>query len=246
MKRLLLPLALALAWEALAHSPLGDPLYSPSLLQIGGALVELVSSGELWAHLRASALRLAGGFTLALITAVPFGLVLGFSEPLKRHLMPLVDLMRSFPSITLVPVAIVWFGIGDLAKAFLVAYACFWPMLLNTVTGVQETSPVLLRAARVMEIDGFALLSKVILPSAIPSILTGVRISLAVSVIVLIVSEMVAATSGIGFLILDAERNYLTGKMFAGVLVMGLIGALLNALAQLAERYLLDYRGSAP
>lgn len=245
MKRLVFPLALALAWEALARSPLGDPLYSPSLLQIGSALGELVTSGELWTHLRASAVRFAGGFAIAFVTAVPFGLVLGYSKRLERHLMPALDLLRSFPSITLVPVAIVWFGIGDLAKAFLVAYACFWPMLLNTVTGVRETSPVLLRAARVMEIRGSALFRKVVVPSAVPSILTGVRISLAVSVIVLIVSEMVAATSGIGFLILDAERNYLTGKMFAGVLVMGVIGALVNLLAQWTERLLLGYRGVA-
>ena len=244
MRRAILPLGLALLWEALARSPLGDPLYSPSLLEIGSAIGKLVTSGELWTHLRASAVRFAGGFTIALVTAIPCGLVLGYSDPLKRHLMPVLDLMRSFPSITLVPVAIVWFGIGDLAKAFLVAYACFWPMLLNTMTGVQEANPVLLRAARVMEIHGFALFRKVVLPSAIPSILTGVRISLAVSVIVLIVSEMVAATSGLGFLILDAERNYLTGKMFAGVLTMGVIGACLNALAQWIEHYLLAYRGA--
>lgn len=243
MKRWIVPLVLAAVWEILARSPLGDPLYSPSLLQIGAALASLVTSGELITHLGASAVRLVGGFTLAGITAVPFGLALGYSEPLKRHLMPVLDLLRSFPSITLVPVTIVWFGIGDVAKAFLVGYACFWPMLLNTMTGVQETSPVLLRAARVMELDRFMLFRKLIVPSALPSILTGVRISLAVSVIVLIVSEMVAATSGIGFLILDAERNYLTGKMFAGVLIMGVIGASLNALAQWTERYLLAYRG---
>ncbi len=245
MKRLLLPIGLAILWEILARSPLGDPLYSPSLLQIGTALVALVTSGELVTHLGASAVRLLGGFTIALVTAVPIGLVLGSSSPMKRHLMPMLDLMRSFPSITLVPIAIVWFGIGDLAKGFLVAYACFWPMLLNTMTGVEETSPVLLRAARVMEVGDLALFRKILLPSALPSILTGVRISLAVSVIVLIVSEMVAATSGIGFLILDAERNYLTGKMFAGVLIMGVIGASLNALAQWTERYLLDYRAAA-
>ena len=245
MKRVVFPLGLALIWEILARSPLGDPLYSPSLLHIATALGELVTSGELWTHFRASAVRFAGGFTVALFTAVPLGLVVGYSNPLERHLMPVVDLMRSFPSITLVPVAIVWFGIGDLAKVFLVAYACLWPMLLNTVTGVQETSPVLLRAAKVMEIRGFALFQKVVLPSAVPSILTGVRISLAISVIVLIVSEMVAATSGIGFLILDAERNYRTGRMFAGVLVMGVIGAALNALAQRTEQYLLGYRGES-
>lgn len=245
MKRALVPLGLALAWEGLARSPIGDPLYSPSLLSIGRALVELVTSGELVTHLGASAVRFGGGFVVALMTAVPFGLVLGASKPLERHLMPVLDLMRSFPSITLVPVAIVWFGIGDLAKVFLVAYGCFWPMLLNTMTGVQETSPVLLRAAGVMELRGFALFRKVVVPSAIPSILTGVRISLAVSVIVLIISEMVAATSGIGFLILDAERNYLTGKMFAAVIVMGAVGALLNALAERTEQFLLRYRGAA-
>lgn len=244
MKRAVVPLGLAIVWEALARSPLGDPLYSPSIFEIAGALGTLVESGELVAHLSASAVRFAGGFTAALVTAVPCGLILGYSETLKRYLMPVLDLMRSFPSITLVPVAIVWFGIGDLAKAFLVAYACFWPILLNTMTGVQETSPVLLRAARVMELHGTALFRKVVLPSAIPSILTGVRISLAVSVIVLVVSEMVAATSGLGFLILDAERNYLTAKMFAGVLLMGVVGATLNALAQWMERYLLRYRGA--
>ena len=245
MKRVYLPVALAVAWEVLARSPIGDPLYSPSLLRIGAALGELIGSGELAIHLGASASRFAVGFGLAFLLGVPSGLLLGYWPSLRRHLLPLVDLLRSFPSITLVPVAMVWFGIGDGAKAFLVAYACFWPILLNTITGVEETSLVLLRAARVMELEGAALFSKVILPSAVPSILTGVRISLAVSVIILIVSEMVAATSGIGYLILDAERNYLTGKMFAGVLVMGLVGAALNQLAQWAGGRLLRYR-SAP
>lgn len=245
MKRLLVPLCLALGWEILARSPWGDPLYSPSLVEIVSALGVLLMSGELITHLGASAVRLVGGFAIACCTGIPCGLALGYSDTLRRHLLPILDLLRSFPSITLVPIAIVWFGIGDVAKAFLVAYACFWPMLLNTMTGVQEISPVLLRAARVMEVDGFSLFRKIVVPSALPSILTGVRISLAISVIVLIVSEMVAATSGIGFLILDAERNYLTGKMFAGVLVMGAIGASLNALAQRTERYFLDYRGAA-
>ncbi len=241
-KRALLPLALVVLWEVAARSPIGDPIYSPSLLRIGSALRDLLATGELVRHLSASAGRALGGFTLALILGAPLGLATGASERLHRLLLPLFELLRPFPSITLVPLAMVWLGIGDAQKISLVAYACFWPIYLNAVTGARETSPILIRAARVMELEGWALFSKVMLPAALPAILTGARISLSLSVIVLIVSEMMGAASGIGFLVLDSERNYLTGKMFAAILVMGLVGASLNLAAREAERRLLRYR----
>lgn len=245
MKRVALPAGLALLWEILARSPVGDPLYSPSLLAIGSAWLELVVGGAIWPHFQASAVRFASGFLAAALTAIPLGLVLGASSRARDLVMPTFDLLRSFPSITLVPVVMVWLGIGDAAKIALVAYACFWPMLLNTVTGVEETSPVLLRAARVMELSRSSLATKLLLPSALPGILTGARLSLAVSVIVLVVSEMLGADRGLGYLILDAERNYLTARMFATVLTLGLLGAAMNALAQRLENRLLAYRGAA-
>lgn len=244
-KRALVPLGLLALWEVAARSRIGDPIYSPSLLQIGSALADLVATGELFRHLGASAVRALGGFSLAVALAVPLGLATGASKRLHRLLFPLLELLRPFPSVTLIPVAMVWLGIGDAQKIFLVAYACFWPVFLNAVTGARETSPLLVRAARVMELDRWALFSKVILPAALPATLTGARISLSLSIIVLIVSEMVGAASGIGFLVLDAERNYLTGKMFAAILVMGLVGASLNLAARAAERRLLRYRSGA-
>jgi NitT/TauT family transport system permease protein len=240
----LLPIVLFALWEMAARSPAGDPIYSPSLLRIGSALTDLLVTGDLVRHLSASAVRALGGFALAFVLAVPLGLATGASNGLRRLVFPLLELVRPFPSVTLVPVAMVWLGIGDAQKIFLVAYACFWPIFLNTTTGARETSPLLVRAAKVMELEGWALFSKVILPAALPAIVTGARISLSLSVVVLIVSEMVGAASGIGFLVLDAERTYRTGRMFAAILVMGLVGASLNLAARAVERRLLRPRGA--
>jgi NitT/TauT family transport system permease protein len=241
-KRLVLPLALLALWEVAARSRIGDPVYSPSSVQIVSALASLVATGEIFRHLAASAVRALAGLALAVLFAVPLGLATGASSRLHRLLLPLLELLRPFPSVTLVPVAMVWLGIGDPQKIFLVAYACFWPIFLNAVSGARETSPLLLRAARVMEIERWSLFSKVVLPAALPSVLTGVRISLSLSVIVLIVSEMVGAPSGIGFLVLDAERSYRTSRMFAAILVMGLVGASANLVARSVERRVLKYR----
>jgi ABC-type nitrate/sulfonate/bicarbonate transport system permease component len=245
VKRLVVPLLCLAGWEVMARSPIGDPIYSPSLLGIAGALWTLVASGELFTHLGASAVRVAAGFSLGLVLGVPFGLATGYWPFVHRNVSPVLEVLRAFPSITLVPIAMVWFGIGDAAKIFLVAYASFWPIFLNSVTGARETSPLLLKAASVMELDRSALFRDVVFPSALPSILTGVRVSLAVAVIVLIVSEMIGASRGIGYLIIDAERNYLTGKMFAGVIVMGAIGATLNGLAARAQAWFLRHRETA-
>jgi NitT/TauT family transport system permease protein len=237
-----LPAVLLAAWEVVAGSRLGDPLYTPSLAAIGAAFARLITTGELALHLQASLGRVLYGFTLAMALAVPLGLAVGWVPALRRHAAPVFELLRPFPSITLVPAAILWFGIGESSKVFLVAYACFWPTFLNTRLGVQEVDPVLVRAARVMEIRGLALVAKVILPAALPSVITGVRISLGVSVIVLLVSEMIGASSGLGFMILDAERNFLTTKMFAGIATMGLLGAGLNLAALAGGRLLLRHR----
>lgn len=237
-----LPGVLLAVWEVVAGSRLGDPLYTPGLGAIGAAFVKLLMTGELSLHLGASLGRMLRGFALAMALAIPLGVAIGWVPALRRQVAPVFELLRPFPSITLVPVAILWFGIGELSKVFLVAYACFWPTFLNTVLGVREVNPVLVRAARVMEIRGLALVAKVILPAALPAVLTGVRISLGVSVIVLLVSEMIAASSGLGFMILDAERNFLTAKMFAGIVTMGLLGAGLNLAALAGERLLLRHR----
>ena len=241
-RALVLPAGLLLAWELLAKSRLGDALFTPTLTMIVAAFWKLIATGELMLHLQSSTLRMLYGFGLAVALALPLGMGVGWFPVLRRYVGPLFEMVRPFPSITLVPVAILWFGIGNPSKVFLVTYACFWPTFLNTMLGVQEINPVLIRAARVMEIRGVAFFWKIVLPAALPAAFTGVRISLAVSVIVLLVSEMVGATNGIGFMIIDAERNFLTAKMFAGIITMGLLGAALNAAALATERVLMRHR----
>ncbi len=238
----ILPVGLLLVWELVAKSRFGDSLYTPSLASIAAAFWKLIATGELLLHFQSSTLRMLYGFSLAVVLALPLGMLIGWFPFLRRYVAPIFEMLRPFPSITLVPVAILWFGIGNPSKVFLVTYACFWPTFLNTMLGVQEISPVLIRAARVMEIRGLAFFRKIVLPAALPAAFTGVRISLAVSVIVLLVSEMVGAPNGIGFMIIDAERNFLTAKMFAGIITMGLLGATLNVAALAAERLLVRHR----
>lgn len=239
------PALLAFAWQGLSQSRLGDPLYTPSLAEIGVAFYEMAASGELLTHLAASGQRLAGGFFVAAALAVPAGIVTAWYRWPRVYAAPVFEMLRPFPSITLMPIAILWFGIGEASRIFLTAYACFWPMFLNAMTGVREISPAVINAARVMEIDGARLVARVIVPAALPTILAGVRQSLAVSIIVLIIAEMVGATSGIGYLILDAERSFLTARMLAGIAVMGAVGMALNSVALLVERRLLPYRPEA-
>ena len=158
---------------------------------------------------------------------------------------PLVEFLRPIPSPAYLPMAILFLGIDDGMKIFMVAFAAFFPILLNTVSGVRSVDPVLLETAKTFGYGRWQIISKVLLPAAASFILTGMRISLAIALIVTVIAEMVAGNSGIGFYVLNAQRSFLVPEMYAGVIALAFVGFGLNKIFVLVEHALLRWqRGS--
>jgi ABC-type nitrate/sulfonate/bicarbonate transport system permease component len=185
---------------------------------------------------------MALGLMLALAVALPLGLVVGRSTTLKIWVRPTLEVLRQIPPMALIPLAILWLGIDLAGKAFIVAYACFWPIFYNAALGAEEVPGILLRQARVMELSAMRTTLRVTLPAALPAVFVGIRISVGLSLITLLVAEMVGASDGLGFMVIYAQRNFQTAKMIGVVLAIGIIGYALNEVVRLAERYVLRHR----
>ena len=195
VRRLALPVALLILWEVWVR--LSGNLRTPSPTTVVVAAGEMLASGELLAGLSTSIVRVFAGFVIACLVAVPLGLVMGAVRPVERNLDPLVESFRPVAAIAILPLVILWLGTGDAAAIAIVAYAAFFPVLINTITGVKGVEPSLLRAARTMGVSPFVRLRVVLLPAALPSILVGMRIGLGVAWTAIIAAELaVGAKSG--------------------------------------------------
>jgi ABC-type nitrate/sulfonate/bicarbonate transport system permease component len=225
-----------LIWEAVSRLELVNPLLLSAPSGVFATTIRLLLNGDLVTHISASLYRSLTGFLLAVIIAVPHGILIAWSKTVEDVTNPLVELFRPIPAVALIPVAILWFGIGDGSKIMVIALACYFPIVLNTVSGVRQVDVNLLKVARLFGANRVQTLTKIILPSAFPSIMTGLRISIAVALILLIVTEMIGARSGLGFMIIDAQYTFKTDRMFAGILTIGVIGFVLNELMVLVEK----------
>ena len=222
-------------WAALVHWT-GTKVF-PSPLQVLRGLAELSRRGVLLPYLRDSLVRVAIGYSVAVALGVPLGLWIGWSRPLATALNPLIQLLRPISPIAWIPVAIVFFGIGNLAPIFLVFLGAFFPIVVSTQNGVGAVPPMYLRAGRNFGLSPAQMLRRVLLPAALPQILSGLRIALGIAWLVVVAAEMIAVDSGLGYLIIDA-RN--AGKRYdlvvAGMLLIGATGLLLDFAARRLER----------
>ena len=209
----------------------------PSPLQVVRGLGELSRRGLLLPYLRDSLVRVAVGYGAAVALGVPLGLWVGWSRNLATAINPVVQLLRPISPIAWIPVAIVFFGIGNLAPIFLVFLGAFFPIVVTTQNGVGAVPPMYLRAARNFGLSPAQLLRRVLLPAALPQILSGLRIALGIAWLVVVAAEMIAVDSGLGYLIIDA-RN--AGKRYdlvvAGMLLIGATGLVLDLAARRLER----------
>ena len=234
------------AWEAASAFGLLSPFQFPPPSRIAQGLVELATAGfpdgiRLWTHFAVTVARILQGFAIAMALAIPAGILIGRFPALDALTAPIVTFARSIATLSLLPLAIVWFGIGETSKVFLIAYACFWVMLSNVVAAVRYVDPVLVRAARTMDVRGPALLLRVLLPAATPRMLAGARVSLGVGFMVIVGAEMIGTLHGLGALIMEARNFYRTDISLVGMAALGLIGfALAVGLAGL-ERWLLPW-----
>jgi NitT/TauT family transport system permease protein len=223
-------------------APASTKVFLPPLHEVLEALGTLIGNGQLQNHLAASLSRSASGFGIAVVTAVALGLLVAWYGALDRFLNPLLEVFRNTAALALLPVFTLLLGIGETSKISIVAYAAFFPVLLNTIAGVRTVDPLLIRAARSLGLSNFQLFQKVILPSAVPTIFTGIRMAGTSSILVLIAAEMVGAKAGLGYLIVNSQMSFLIPDMYAGILTVSLLGLLVNYLLVGVERHFSRWR----
>ncbi len=227
--------ALLLLWQlALTWRP-SHILPTPWAVAIG--MVELLQHGLLAKYVVASLFRVTWGFALAVVLAVPLGLAIGWNRRADMAIHPLVELLRPISPLAWIPIAILWFGVGDLAAVFLIFLGCFFPLLLTAMNAVQSIPAVYLNAGRNFGLPPAAMVARILFPAVLPQLIVGMRITLGVGWLVVVAAEMISVNSGLGFLIVDA-RN--AGNRYdlvvAGMVIIGLIGLLLDIGMRSLER----------
>lgn len=240
MRGALVPAIAFLLLEIGARAGLIDAVLFPAPSTVAAAAVR--DAAELAGHGLITVGRAGAAFGLAVGLAVPFGLVLGRSAALHRLLRPTVDGLRTLPAAAVVPLAILLLGIDERMKVAVAAFGAGWPVLLATIDGVHATSPVMQDTVRTLHLTPAQAFLRVVLPAALPHVLTGARISLSIALVLAVTVEMIAGDSGLGFFVLDAERSFRFPTMYAGIGVLALIGTGVNAVMTWAERRLVYWR----
>ena len=233
--------ALLALWEIASVLKWVDTFTVPRMSSVATTIWDLLRSGVLPREVGASLWRMFAGYAIGVVSGIAVGMLMGSFRTVYHLLEPLTEILRPIPSPAYVPLAILFLGIDDEMKVFMIAFASFFPVLLNTYSGVRSVDPVQLGTASTFGARGMKLLWQIVLPSAAPYIFTGMRISLAVALIVMVISEMVAASNGIGYFILSAQRGFKIRDMFAGVLTLAALGYLLNWLFLLIENRILAW-----
>ncbi|HWR08487.1 ABC transporter permease [Sporomusa sp.] len=235
-----------LLWEIAPRVGLVDAIFLPPISKVAVAFWNLIITGELFTHIGVSLLRSLLGFSLGLGVAIPMGLLIGWFRGFEYFIDPLVQTFRQTSTLALFPVFILLFGIGELSKVAVIFWGVQWAVLLNTISGVKNVDPLLIKSARSMGISSFSLFIKVILPASMPSILTGIRLSATHSILVLIAAEMLGANAGLGYLLFFAEANFLIPKMYAAIVTMSLLGLIVNYALVTFEKRVLRWKEELP
>ncbi len=233
---------LLLLWELGSRATPKLQLYFPPVSRIFAALIDALSAGSIVQHLLVTLVRFAEGFLLAALLAVLFGVMLGYFRFLHGLLATLIELLRPMPSVAIIPVAILLLGIGDGMIVSVTVYASVWPILVNTIDGVRNIDRTLIDTGRTFGLSRWRILWQIILPGASPYIVTGLRIGLSIALILVTTAEMIAGSKGLGFFILDEERAMNSANMYAGIVVVALLGYGLNRLFLLIETRAMKWR----
>jgi ABC-type nitrate/sulfonate/bicarbonate transport system permease component len=237
------PIALVALWAA--YSASSDTYYFPPLDKIATAFRETWLFDRVGSDVVPSLVRLGLGYLIACVVAVGVGLLLSLVGWLRRASDPVVQFLRAIPPPALLPFGILVWGVGDAMKIFIIAFVCLWPVLLNTMDGIGGIDHTLLDTARVYQISARDRILRVMLPAAAPQIFAGLRTSLSLSLILMVISEMVASTNGIGYFVLQSQRTFAIPEMWAGIVLLGILGYVLNLIFLLVERRVLRWHRGA-
>lgn len=221
------------------------PVILPTPVAVWHSLVGMAASGSLGQDVLTSLFELVWGFLIGTLLGILSGFAMARSPALNAFLDPIVETFRFVVPFSLVPLVVVWFGVTAIGKIFVIAYACYFVVTVNTAAAIRDVDPLVLKAAAMLGISGWRLQVKVVLPAALPRILTGLQVALAYAWISVIAAEYVGATAGLGYLITNAQSGLETAKVMAGMVVIGALGLVFSRLVVLARRLAVPYAGNA-
>lgn len=215
--------------------------YFPPLIDIGERFWEIWVFDRVPTDLLPSLRRLFIGYLLSVILGVGFGLLLGTFRLLQRAVQPVAEFLRALPAVALIPFGILVVGIGDTMKVLIIVLGSVWPILLNTIDGVRGVDSEKLEMARAYDVPRAARMREIVIPATLPRVVTGMRTSMSMAIILMVVSEMVASRNGVGYFVLESQRRFAISDMWAGILLLGIIGYVSNFLFVRAERRMLHW-----
>ena len=239
---LLVFIVLIAVWEMGTRSGIISNLTLPMPSAVLQTLIDLARSGVLWQHLLPSLQRFAMGALLGVSAGIAIGVLIGLFSLARAGLVPLVAALFPIPKIALLPLFVIWFGIGEGSKYALIAFGTFTPTVVATYGGVDNVDRSLIRMGQSFGLRWWSIVCKIVLPGALPAILSGLRVSLAIAIILLVAAEMLGAEYGVGAYILQAGSLYDLERLFAGVVILSIMGVLVSFIIGLLEKWLLSWR----
>lgn len=242
VRAITIPVIILIIWQLAGVFGLVSKTVLPTPLDIFLAFQELIKTGELFGHLSISVFRAAAGFFIGGGLGIILGTIVGFSTRSEQYLDPSVQMLRTVPHLAVAPLFVLWFGFGETSKVLLIADGAFFPLYVNAFLGIRGVDSKLFDVARVLEFSKRKLITKLILPAALPNLLLGARLSLGVAWVSLVVAELMGSTEGIGYMIMDARQFSNTDIVFVGIIIFALVGKFSDSLVRLLEVKFLRWR----
>lgn len=242
IRAITIPIIILIIWQLAGVFGLVSKTVLPTPLDIFLAFQELIKTGELFGHLSISVFRAAAGFFIGGSLGIILGTIVGFSTRSEQYLDPSVQMLRTVPHLVVAPLFVLWFGFGETSKVLLIADGAFFPLYVNAFLGIRGVDSKLFDVARVLEFSKRKLITKLILPAALPNLLLGARLSLGVAWVSLVVAELMGSTEGIGYMIMDARQFSNTDIVFVGIIIFAFVGKFSDSLVRLLEVKFLRWR----
>ncbi|MDQ0877701.1 sulfonate transport system permease protein [Paenibacillus sp. V4I3] len=239
-----LPVTVLIIWQIFGSTGMISKTLLPTPIEIWLAFYDLLISGELFKHLKISIWRAAVGFLLGGSLGLIFGLLVGLFRRFEHSVDPTVQMLRTIPHLAITPLFILWFGFGEFSKVLLIAKGAFFPLYVQTFLGIRNVDSKLFDVARVLEFSKFKQITKLVLPAALPNILLGLRLSIGVAWLGLVVAEIMGSSEGVGYLIMDARQFSQTAVVFVGIMIFAFVGKGSDSLVRILEKKLLKWRDS--
>lgn len=232
------------AWQALYYLGYIKPLILPPPSRVAMTFLDLLKSGEMARHVGISVLRVLEGFFIAAVLGLGLGIAIGLSRTLDRLTDLIIQVVKPIPPIAWIPLAILWFGIGEESKVYIIFLGAFFPIIINTIDGIRQTDHKYVEVARILEVPRWKFVRKVVIPGAFPAIMTGIRVGLMVAWMCVVAAELIAASSGIGYLIMDARQLSQSDVVLVGMITIGIIGKLMDGIIKRLEKRLIVWKAS--